>query len=222
MKKPPLKLIFAAVLAVLFLALTVSLLFVDRAPYGDGQHYIGFATLNKSFHECFKANDIAYKLTEMLGYFSLLFVLGFTVVGLVQWIKRKSLFKVDPDILLLGGFYLFVLALYVLFCYVTVNCRPIAENGVYEPSFPSSHTILAVFVLSTAVLQLKRRISNRVLSLVVNITLGVLTVAMITGRLISGVHWYTDILGSILLGGSLIFLYSFAEDLVLQKQYKQK
>ena len=70
-----------------------------------------------------------YTVTDWLGLVPIAFCLGFAIFGLAQWIKRKSLLKVDLSILALGGFYLLVMATYVLFEYVVINYRPVLIYG---------------------------------------------------------------------------------------------
>ena len=135
------------------------------------------------------------------------FVLGFGLLGLVQWIGRKSLRKVDFSILVLGGFYLVVMAGFLLFELVPVNYRPVLIDGVLEVSYPSSTTLLVMCVIPTAMLQLGTRIRNGALRRGVTLLLAVFLVLMVLGRLLSGVHWLTDILGGGLLSAGLVMLY---------------
>ena len=134
-------------------------------------------------------------------------VLGFGALGLVQWVKRKSIWKVDRSILVLGGFYLVVLAAFVFFEVYAVNYRPILIEGVLEVSYPSSTTMLVMTVMSTAALQLKSRIQNPALRRSVVIAIIAVTAFMVMGRLVSGVHWVSDIIGGGLLSAGLVMLY---------------
>jgi undecaprenyl-diphosphatase len=51
------------------------------------------------------------------------------------------------------------------------------------------------------------RIERPVLRRSVLIAIAVFTVFMLVGRFLSGVHWATDIVGGILLSGSLVLAY---------------
>ena len=116
----------------------------------------------------------------------------------------------DRSILVLGGFYIVVMAMYLLFEEVVINYRPVLIDGNLEASYPSSTTMLALCVLPTAMMQLKSRIRRRTVRRAVLVTLGAFTVFMVIGRLISGVHWLTDMIGSVLLSVGLVMLYAFA------------
>ena len=73
--------------------------------------------------------------------------IGFGMLGLLQWIRRKSIAKVDRDILLLGGYYILVILDYLIFEMIPINYRPILINGVMEASYPSSTTLLVLSVM---------------------------------------------------------------------------
>lgn len=131
----------------------------------------------------------------------------FGLLGLIQLIQRRNLWKVDADILVLGVFYLVVLGLYLLFEKAVVNYRPVLIDGALEASYPSSTTMLSLCVLVTAMLQLKSRMADGPCRTAVLVILALFTAFMVISRLISGVHWLTDILGGALLSTGLILLY---------------
>lgn len=135
-------------------------------------------------------------------------VMVFGIVGLVQLIKRRSLWKVDDDILVLGCFYILVIAAYVIFEMVVVNYRPVLIEGYLEASYPSSTTLLAMCVVPTAIMQLQTRMKNGCMRKLVVSVLWAFTAFMVIGRLVSGVHWFTDIIGGAILSASLVVLYS--------------
>ena len=133
--------------------------------------------------------------------------MGFALLGLIQWIKRKHLLKVDYSILVLGGFYIVVMTVYVLFEVVVVNYRPVWIGGILEASYPSSTTMLVMCVMPTAIIQFNTRIKNNVLERCVASAIIAFIVFMVIGRLISGVHWLTDIIGGALFSTGLVLLY---------------
>ena len=149
-----------------------------------------------------------YTLTDWLSLVPVGFGLGFAAFGLAQWIQRRRLRLVDRSILVLGGFYLVVMAAYVFFEIIIVNYRPILIGGIPEASYPSSTTMLVLCVIPTAMLQLKERIKSRRLSRCVTVVLAVFTGFMLIGRLLSGVHWLSDIIGGVLLSAGLVLLYA--------------
>lgn len=191
-----------------FLLWTIAVIVIDVQAIGPNGSSVGFAALNKYFHNLTGENMTLYNITDVVGIIPFLFVFGFMILGLVQLIHRKSLLKVDRSILVLGGFYVVVLVFYVLFEKVVINYRPVLIDGNLEVSYPSSTTMLALCVIPTAIMQLNTRIKNTNLRKIVAYVLVALAVFMVVCRLISGVHWLTDIIGGILLSAGLVTLYS--------------
>ena len=152
---------------------------------------------------------LIYTITDWLGLVPIFICMGFGLLGLIQWIKRRSLMRVDPDILLLGVYYLVVIFGYLLFEMVPINYRPILIEGYLEASYPSSTTLLVLSVMPTLKFQADRRVMSAVLRKSITIFVIVFSAFMVIGRLISGVHWATDIIGSVLLSSGLFMIYRF-------------
>lgn len=200
-------LIVGTVLLVAFVLWTVAVKLIDVQPIGPEGSVVGFATVNRFVHALTGANMSLYNITDWLGLVPLGFVMGFGTLGLIQWIKRKHILKVDYSILVLGGFYIVVMAIYVLFEMLTLNYRPVLINGVLEASYPSSTTMLVMCVMPTAIMQFNERIINSVLRWSVTVIIAAFVAFMVIGRLVSGVHWFTDIVGGALLSAGLVVLY---------------
>ena len=194
-------------LLVLFIVWTVALRFVDVGAIGPQGSIVGFASLNKMVHKITGVHMSLYIITDWLGLVPICFIMGFGILGLVQWIKRKNLFKVDLSILALGGFYIVVMALYIFFEMVVVNYRPILINGILEASYPSSTTMLVMCVMPPAIMQFNSRIKNNGFKKCVNILIVAFIAFMVIGRLVSGVHWFSDIIGGALLSSGLVLIY---------------
>ena len=209
-KKEKAILLTGACLLVAFVLWTVLVRLVDVQSIGPEASAVGFATLNGRFHALTGVHLALYDATDLLSIIPLAIVAGFAVLGLIQWIRRKSLRRVDPSILALGGFYAVVMAVFLLFEVLAVNYRPILIEGVLEASYPSSTTMLALCVMPTAMLQTKERMRNTVACRILLVVMGVFTAFMLIGRVISGVHWLTDIIGGILLSAGLVLLYEGA------------
>ena len=193
-----------------FILWTMAVCTLDVQPFGPQGSAIGFGSLNLAFHKLTGVHMALYTVTDWLSLIPLGFILGFALLGLTQWIQRKSLRRVDLGILVLGIFYLVTLAFFCFFEIFVVNYRPILINGTLEPSYPSSTTLLVLCVIPTAKRQLRKRIQHPARS---KCTQGVLTVFMlfmVLARLLSGVHWLTDIIGGILLSRGLVLLYDWA------------
>lgn len=199
--------IVAGSLLLLFLLWTMAIQYVDVQAIGPENSKVGFATLNGWFHELTGVHMLLYNITDWMGFVPIFIVLGFALLGLVQLIKRRSLLKVDVDILVLGGFYVIVLMAYVAFEIFVINYRPILIDGCLEASYPSSTTLMVMCVMPTALMQLNERVKNHSLRKCLAILILVFTTFMVIGRLISGVHWFTDIVGGALLSAGLVMLY---------------
>ena len=194
-------------LLVLFIIWTVALQFVDVQAIGPQGSSVGFATLNKTVHNITGVHMLLYTITDWLGLVPICFIMGFGILGLCEWIKRRNLFKVDYSILTLGGFYIIVMAVYIFFEMFVVNYRPILINGILEASYPSSTTMLVMCVMPTAIMQFNSRIKSNIVKKCVNILIIAFIAFMVIGRLVSGVHWFSDIIGGALLSAGLVLLY---------------
>ena len=194
-------------LLALFIIWTVALGFVDVGEIVPQGSSVGFATLNKMIHNITGVHMSLYIITDCLGLVPICFIMGFGILGLCEWIKRKNLFKVDFSILTLGGFYIIVMAAYIFFEMFVVNYRPILINGILEASYPSSTTMLVMCVMPTAIMQFNARIKNSGFKKCVNILITTFIAFMVIARLLSGVHWFSDIIGGALLSGGLVMIY---------------
>ena len=189
---------------------TVLILLIDVQAVGPNDSKVGFATFNTWFHRLTGVHMALYTVTDWLGLVPIAVCMGFGCLGLYQLIKRKSLFKVDADILLLGGYYILVIFGYLFFEMVPINYRPILIGGLLEASYPSSTTLLVLSVMPTLVFQVNGRCDNRKMKQITMMIVVLFSAFMVIGRLISGVHWATDIIGSILLSFGLFKLYQSA------------
>ena len=194
---------------VLFVLWTLVVRFADGRAIGPLDSRVGMASLNGAFHHLIGVHMVLYTITDWLGLVPVALALGFAILGLVQWIRRKKLWKVDFDILALGGFYIVTMAAYILFEYVVINYRPVLIAGIREASYPSSTTMLVMCVMPTAAMQFNSRIKNLVIKRGISLLIAVFVVFMVIGRLVSGVHWFTDIVGGVILSGGLVLLYRF-------------
>ena len=196
-----------------FVLWTVLVSCVDVRAIGQNASSVGFATLNGYVHNLTGVNMFLYTITDWLGLVPIGVAFGFAVFGLVQWVGRKSLFKVDRSILALGGFYIIVLAMYIFFEIVVINYRPVLIDGYLEASYPSSTTMLVMCVMPTAMMQLHARIKSDVFRRCVLISIAAFTAFMVIGRLASGVHWLTDIIGGALVSAGLVITYASVSDI---------
>jgi undecaprenyl-diphosphatase len=202
-------LISSIIWTVVFIVYTILIMKVDVKAIGPNNTEVGFAKMNGWFKDLIGQNMFFYKVTEVLGIVLLLLVLIYACIGLYQLIKRKSLFKIDREIIILGVFYVVVFALYILFDKVAINYRPILMDGELEPSFPSSHTMLALCVGLSSLIVSKEYFNKKYIN-IINIITCVLIGLVVAGRMLSGVHWLTDIFGGVILSCTLLEYFKLA------------
>ena len=190
--------------------LTVLIRTADVRPVGVNGTEIGLAAVNTWFHRLTGVHMGLYTVTDWLGLVPIAVCAGFGVLGLVQWIRRKSIARVDRDILLLGGYYILVIVGYLVFEMIPINYRPVLIDGCMEASYPSSTTLLVLSVMPTLLFQVSRRSERRTVRRITAVFAALFSAFMVTGRLIAGVHWLTDIAGAVLLSAGLYSLYRSA------------
>ena len=199
---------YVAIIATLaFVLWTVLLRVIDVQAIGPNGSKVGFASVNAFFHTRIGVNMRLYVLTDWLGFVPIGIAFGFAVLGFIQWLQRKNICQVDYNLLALGAFYIVVFAIYLAFEYVVINYRPVLINGNLEASYPSSTTILVLCIMPTAILQLHQRLTKGVFKTAVLCAMSTFTLFMPIARLLSGVHWFSDIVGGILISLALVSGY---------------
>lgn len=212
MKRNRKNIIASVCLLIAFILWTTTVCFVDVKQIGPQGSSVGLAGINQFVHDLTGVHFPLYHITDWLGLVPFGICGIFGVLGLVQWIKRKSICKVDHSILVLGGFYVVTIAVYLLFENVVINYRPVLIEGILEVSYPSSTTMLTMCVMPTAIMQCNDRIKNQKIRKVISGAMWAFTVFMVIGRLVSGVHWVSDIVGGALLSAGLVMMYTFMVD----------
>ena len=195
-------------LLVAFAIWTVLVCLVDVRPIGPQASSVGLAALNGPVRDAVGTRLWLYTVTDWLGLLPIGIALCCAAQGLCQWCRRKSPWRVDRGLLLLGGFYLAVLAVYVGFELFPVNARPVLINGILETSYPSSTTVLGLCVIPSALIRLRGRVKSPTLWRILQWGGGLLTAFLTVGRLLSGVHWFSDIVGGCLVSAGLVLLYA--------------
>lgn len=201
----------STILILLAVVFTILVKVVDVKQVGVNETSIGFVTLNQFVFKTTGVNMIWYHITDWLGLVPIFMAMVYSLLGLVQLIKRKSLFKVDKEIIILGLFYVVVISIYIFFEKVIVNYRPILMNGFLEASYPSSHTLMTICLCGSSIIVNKKMFNNKITKLMNKLSLIIIFITVI-GRLISGVHWFTDIVGGIFISIALLMtLYSLVD-----------
>lgn len=180
---------------------------VDVSNIGPNESSVGFASLNSFFISLTGENLTWYKVTEILGIIPIFMAFVYALIGLKQLFQRKSLLKVDKELLGLGVFYISVIFVYIFFEIFIINYRPVLMDGELEASFPSSHTMMALCLCGSAILLNKKLFNKIPVVKIVNPILIIVMVVLILGRFLSGVHWFSDILGGIIISSTLVMFY---------------
>lgn len=216
-KKVFIQFLAVALIAVVF---TVLVKTVDLGFVSNTDSAIGFASINLSFNSKFGFNPLLYKVSEYLGYSVFVIVAFFALLGIRELVKNKSLLKVDSDLYALAITYIFTLVVYFVFDkLLVINLRPLIMSGemVAEPSFPSSHTLLAVVVCGTAIAECGK-VKKSGLRIILTLILSLLMAATVLTRLFSGVHWVTDIVGGVLWGEALMMVFQLISTLLRKEK----
>lgn len=211
-------LLIGSIFIAMFAVWTVLILTVDVQPLGQNGTSIGFATFNCWFHHFTGVNMVIYTITDWMGLVPVAICLSFAGIGLVQLIKRRSLFRVDADIMILGVYFVIVFLAYAIFEMIPINYRPILIEGKMEASYPSSTTLLVLSVMPALIEQIQRRLSGITAKRIIKIVEIAFSAFMVIGRLVSGVHWFTDIVGGVLLSDGVFMLYKAAVMLALKEK----
>lgn len=199
--------IIGGILLAMFALWTCMIQFFDVGAIGPEGTKVGFSIINSRFHNLTGVNMTLYNITDWMGLMPIVVCVIFGCVGFLQMVKRRSIVRVDADIILLGIYYIAVIAAYIAFEMIPINYRPILINGFLEASYPSSTALLVLSVMPTLAFQVKRRIKNHaIIKVITAMTIG-FSVFMVLGRLVSGVHWLTDIIGSCLFSPGLYYVY---------------
>lgn len=211
-------LLIGSIFLAMFAVWTVLILTVDVQPLGQNGTSIGFAAFNCWFHHFTGVNMAIYTITDWMGLVPGVICLIFASIGLVQLMKRRSFFRVDADIMILGVYFVIVFLAYAIFEIIPINYRPIIIEGRMEASYPSSTTLLVLSVMSALIEQIQRRLSDITAKRIIKIAAIAFSAFMVIGRLVSGVHWFTDIVGGVLLSAGLFMLYKTAVMLALKEK----
>ena len=204
-----------------FVIWTILIMNVNVKPIGPEGTSVGFAALNGWFHQLTGTHMTIYTVTDWMGLVPVVVCMMFGFVGLFQWVRRRSLLKVDFDILSLGVYYIVVILGYLFFEMIPMNYRPILIEGRLEASYPSSTTLLVLSVMPTLIFQAKQRVKNATWQKVIVRFASAFSTFMVVGRMVSGVHWLTDIIGGGLLSAGLVMLYAFMTEKLAAKENAQ-
>ncbi len=201
--------IIAIVLTIISVVYTMLVKNVDVREIGPNNSSVGFGAVNESFKNLIGSSNAIYKISELLGYVILLLVIIYGCIGLYQLIKRKNILKVDREIIILGCFYVLMMVVYIFFEKCSINYRPILIDGELEASYPSSHTILSLCVGLSSLIVSQKYFNKKYIKTINIITIILMSLVLLT-RIISGVHWISDIIGGIIISLTLLSYFKLA------------
>jgi len=193
-----------------FIIFTVLVKLVDVQAIGPEGSSVGFATINKLVFDAIGIHPQFYSLTQFCGIIAIGIAFCFALLGIDQLIKRKSLHYVDSNIIAMGIYYVIVIFFYALFMFLVINYRPVIIDGeALESSYPSSHTMLGLTVTVAFMMYNKffKNVKKKIDRIVFTVFCWAFVALIVIGRLVSGVHWFTDIIGSVLLSMAIINCY---------------
>lgn len=201
--------ITACVFLALFLVLTALVLFVDVAAAGDSGARVGLSHINEAVFNDLGKNGAFKKITDVCAGVGVLTIAFFVGLFIFQWIKRRSLKKIDLDLYFALAAGVLALVLYVFFELVVVNCRPILIDGGFEKSYPSSHTMFVTIFVGVGVVEAFLRLKKEWAKWLVFAAGVCVMVLGGVGRLFAGVHWLTDVVAGYLLSGAVVFAFAY-------------
>ena len=221
------KLVITAALTLGTFFYTILIGVVDRKPIGPEESKVGWAALNGSFRDAIGENPVWDKITDVMMIIAILTAVSFIAIGVIQLIQTKNVFKVEKTIWGLAGVYVLMVLLYIIFDkIIKINMRPIIEDGgKLECSYPSSHVFIICTIMGTAYVAWGKIRFFKEKSMVLEcLRISAIAVMAITvaGRLVSGVHWFTDIWGGVLFAAMLISAYITALPMIKFKAREKK
>lgn len=187
--------ILCGVAFVCFVAFTLVVKFGNVAP------------VNAAVWQHLGTNAVWQTVTDWLGYVTILLALVF--VGLLFWqmLRRKSLCRADRNLWAFAVVLVVMVLVYGFFELVVVNYRPLLVDGVAKASYPSSHAMLFATVLPLIMGQVWHYLKSKPWCIVCTVLLAGVLLVGVLGRLLSGVHWLTDIVAGLLVSLFLNGLY---------------
>ena len=221
MNKKKKNIIISACLIIAAIIFTILVKTIDVKTVGLQGTDLGFSTINKFVFKTLGENKFWYQISEWVGLIPIFMAACYGMTGVIQLKRRKSILKVDKEIIALGAFYVVVLAIYVLFEKVIINYRPILVDGVLEASYPSSHTLMAL-CFSGSVIIINKKLFDNEKTQHMNKVLLAISIVIVVGRLLSGVHWFTDIIGGILISSALLMSFYTVISLIPKKEPKKE
>ena len=208
-RKLAISLISSACLSVMFVVFTLLVKFVDVAYVGMTGKEVGLSSFNRLVYESVDVSETFDKLGDVCMVLSILVVLFVVALGIYELVKNKSIKKVDKKIWSMGIIYALVVLIYVVFELICLNYRPVLIDGKLEASYPSSHVMLSLTILSCFLIFMLSKLKTKKQKAILGTLIGLFMFVIVLFRVLSGMHWMTDIIASVILALMLAGWYVF-------------
>lgn len=208
MKLKKKNMIVSICLILLSVIYTVLVKIIDVNPIGPKNSNVGFSSLNKFVFNTIGKSNVWYNITEVFGIISILIAFFYALIGICKLFKKKNILKIDKEIIALGIFYFVVILTYLFFEKVIINYRPVLVNGALEASYPSSHTMLSICICLSSIIINNKLYKKKRISKIINPLAIIIMITTTIGRLFSGMHWISDILGGIIISITLTYIFN--------------
>ena len=200
--------IISIVLITLCILYTIVVKEVNVSAIGPNESKVGLSCINDFFKDIIGVNKGFYTITNFMDIVLVLIPAIYGVIGLGQLIKRKNLMKGDRELYVLAIFYSIVVLTYVCFEHITINYRPVLINGELDLSYPSSHTLAAICICGSSIIINFKLFKDKGIFKCITLLSTISMFILILGRLLSGYHWFTDIIGGILIASTLLYIFN--------------
>lgn len=175
---------------------------------------VGLYFINKIFY-IGEINDFWDKVADVFLFIGIGIILTFIVLGLVQLIKRKKLSLINKDIIWFGIIIVFIAFVWILFDKLfVINYRPVLVDDELESSFPSTHILIIAFTYLSFAKMLLKRFNNPNSKIIIYGLVSLLIIMAVVVRILSGLHWFTDILAGLLFSVGCFLAY----DILITKE----
>ena len=201
------------IISIIYTALVT---FVDKQTIGPEGTSVGFSAINKVFLDLISYNPMWDKITDLMLMIAILTAVYFAATGFLQLVKEKRpLAEIDKDILIMGFLYVILVIMYVLFDKVPFNYRPVLlpDEVELEASFPSTHVLMICTIMGSAIAAWRERFyDDENLVTVLKVFACAVMFIGVVGRVLAGVHWFSDICAGLLFSATLISAYEATLD----------
>ncbi|MBR0431014.1 phosphatase PAP2 family protein [Candidatus Saccharibacteria bacterium] len=156
------------------------------------------------------------QITDIILISSIVTLAVFVVIGIVQWITRKSFEKVDRRLRWMPlPLALMAITYFIFDKLLILATRP---NGSGEPSFPSTHVMVVATIFFLATMNLPKYVKSKTARIILEIIMIVFISLTCIGRVMSNMHSPLDVIFG------LIFAFLFTEVYyqVLKKKKSKK